>query len=87
MTITVKAAAGAAVYYDTFMGLIPAKLQSVRTDCGLRLVIKLTASRGSAFPVGEVIQCWPTRVVPREAIYRSRQHCGQYRIRSYNWEV
>ena len=79
--ITLKT--GAKVYFDTFAGLIPARVFSISDMWTVRL--KLTASRPrSAYRKGEVIETNSLHAIPRGAAH---VRSGQYRIGFYKTEV
>ena len=64
---------GSLAYYDTFSGLIPCKVLSIKGgENGLassehRVTFKLTANR-RAYKRGEVLEAWALDVPPRSAI-------------------
>lgn len=75
-------------YFDSFAGLVPCRLVAIGQGHA-RIVV--TAPRGgrqtllAAYKRGQVVDTTWRKVVPRNAVYRSRQACGQYRIRPYSW--
>jgi hypothetical protein len=71
-------------FYDTFSGLIPCLV--VGKDLETRhLTVKITANRGP-YKRGQIISDLSfTFVVPRKAVFRSRQAGGKFRIRPYSW--
>jgi hypothetical protein len=80
--LTFTAIRGDLVYLDTFAGLVPCKIEAV-TDRGI--TVKITATRG-AYKRGSVERHnSPGHVLPRAVVSRSRQHCGQFRIRPFSW--
>jgi hypothetical protein len=85
---------GTLVFIDSFSGgLIPARIRSAWRTAGGTLAIDtvLTATRG-IYRRGET---WCDAdagrangtIIPRPAVYRSRQHCGQYRVLPFRWEL
>lgn len=74
-------------YVDSVNGLVPCKVFGASpTPRGWRVRVIITASRPN-WPKGstDVIAGW--EAVPRSAVYRSRQACGQLRIRPYEWRA
>lgn len=67
---------GCLAFYDTFSGLVPCKVHSIRNDETCTIV--LTATR-KAYKKGETLQI-KGGVVPRSAV---RVRSGQYRIGSF----
>lgn len=74
-------------YYDSFAGLLPCRIVAVGdwNNDGSQARIQFTTTRGG-YQRGEFCTTKLRNVIPRSAVYRSRQHCGQYRIKSYSWE-
>lgn len=73
-------------YLDSFAGLVPCRIVAVGdwNDPASLARIRYTATRG-AYKRGEYDVQQLSNLVPRHAVYKSRQHCGQYRIRAYSW--
>jgi hypothetical protein len=72
---------GAQAYFDTFAGLIPARVTSVKDSWTVSL--KLTATRG-AYKRGETITTNSLHAIPRTAVH---VRSGQYRIGFYRTEI
>jgi hypothetical protein len=75
-------------YLDSFAGMVPCKIVAVGdwSNDESEARIRITATRG-AHKRGMFETVRLARLCPRSALYRSRQHCGQYRIRPYKWPV
>lgn len=75
-------------YLDSFSGIVPCRILAVGDwqDDESEARIKITATRG-AHERGTLETVKLSRLIPRSALYRSRQHCGQYRIRPYSWPL
>jgi hypothetical protein len=78
---------GTLVYFDSFEGTVPCRiLEAWRSGNEWRFRLQATAQRGP-YQRGAIISDFPGRyVIPRGALYRSRQAYGQYRILPYIWE-
>ena len=72
---------GCKAYYDTFNGLIPCVVLSVKSKWHVEF--KLTANR-AAYKRGEILSGNSLHVIPREAVY---VRSGQCRIKLYQTEV
>lgn len=74
-------------YLDSFAGMVPVRIVAVGdwNDDQCEARYQVTATRG-AYKRGDFGTSRLGRLVPRTALYRSRQHCGQYRIRPYSWK-
>lgn len=73
---------GTLAYVDTFLGLVPCKVTAITDQT---VTVRLTATRGT-YQRGEILTERHPWVIPRACVYRSRQHCGQERIRNaYRW--
>jgi hypothetical protein len=83
-------AQGALAYYDSFNGLIPCRVLSVRRTAKAKhgnigettVLFRITAQR-PGYQIGEVLESIGTHVVPRGVI---RSHNHQIRIQSYTYE-
>lgn len=73
-------------YFDSFAGLVPCRILAVDdwSDTSSQARVQYTATRGP-YKRGEYGTHVLRHVVPRSAVYRSRQACGHYRIRPYSW--
>lgn len=81
-------------YIDSITaGLVPCKVVAVQDDRerffssaqhALTIMVRVTAAR-PGYAVGDIVPCSQRMAVPRTAVYRSRQACGQYRILPYDW--
>ena len=79
-----------------FAGLVPCKILSVADGNSKSYIdpswhrrwarVKCTANR-KGYERGKVYELPLSAIVPRTAVYRSRQRCGQFMIRPYAWEV
>lgn len=88
-------AQGALAYYDSFNGLIPCRVLSVRhtanatrgihcENLGEVSVQFLVTANRPGYKLGEVLESNGMHIVPRGAIYR---HNHIVRIKSYTYEV
>ena len=84
---------GSKAFFDSYSGLIPCVVLAVKAgprgyggEMESWVTFKLTAER-HGYKKGEVLSFSAGMVVPRKAVYRSRQACGQYRIRAYHVQV
>ncbi len=83
-------AVGSKAYLDSSIGLVPCQVLAITeeqitpasTIITHRVKIQITAKR-YGYPKGYTMWIGSNLVVPRRSVYRSRQHCGQYRIRPY----
>lgn len=75
-------------YLDSFAGMVPVRIVAVGdwSDDESEARYQVTATRG-AYRRGEFGTSKLSRLCPRSALYRSRQHSGQFRIRPYKWSV
>lgn len=78
---------GCAAYYDSFVGLVPCTVTEVRaSDSGFDITARVDKNFGP-YGKGEVIVSTNRRIVPRKAVYRSDQRCGQYSIRYFDTQI
>ena len=78
-------------FVDSSGGLVPCRVVSIHCDTrgssvGLAIHCKITASR-AGYDRGDFVTFSARTVVPRYAVYRSRQACGQTRIKAYDWRA
>lgn len=81
-------ATGELAYIDTlWRGLVPCKVLAIdKSEHGQKLITVIVTATRNAYHKGETGQFTTLQVVPRDSVYRSRQHCGQLRIRNdYEW--
>jgi len=85
--------AGTLVFFDSLSaGLIPAKVRKVwKSDQGHMCIDAVATATRNWCKRGDTL-CNATQnahrsFVPRNAVYRSRQACGQYRILPYQWQM
>ena len=70
---------GELAYIDSFSGLIPCKVMEITPRL---ITVKITATR-RVFYKGELIDCDPNHVVPRDSVFT---RCGNYHIHNnYQW--
>lgn len=77
-------------YLATGESLIIAKATAARGPYKRGEEFRFTTKRLSPWEPKDspIIGAWlPGKLIPRTAVYRSRQHCGQYRIRAYQWRI
>ena len=86
--------AGTLAYIDSLHGLVPCKVIEVKkykqdyfpfcTEVNIHVIV--TAARPGYFKGEHIILWHDDTIIPRASVYRSRQHCGQYRVRNnYTW--
>lgn len=68
-------------YLDSFAGMVPCRVLELSRDTAR---VQFTATRG-AYVKGSILDVRTARVVPRAALFRSRQRPGQYGIYAYRW--
>ena len=77
-------------FIDSSGGLVPCRVVSIHdmrgSSVGLAIRCKITASR-AGYDRGDFVTLDARTVVPRYAVYRSRQACGQTRIKAYDWRA
>jgi len=84
---------GSKAFFDSYSGLIPCVVTAIKAgprgyggEMESWVTFKLTAER-HGYKKGETLSFSAGMVVPRKAVYRSRQACGQYRIREYRVQI